>query len=849
MMQYIRELFSKIFILIVQITFLFLILSFRIHDAEAEGVSYWAKAAPEGIAESYLSRGPFLSDPTLMKALDCPNDKGPCSGPLNFNTLIEKRVGILTAKLPGNNPFNSPRMAVVTKTVKSDLQEIRFTRSAPDKQLSLNFITDKHSRVQLVGIVNRMDRQFIQSRRESACGEISVIYRFYYNIDDGKQESRLPVTLNLVFPAGKDEADCTTMANRWLKAIMASPKKSSTSVSSMAGLLFQEGAGPLENLIGENIHRLELNMQAYRRPADDDPSDFGTEATYLIRVFRWDPIQKVFVSSELPNQIDRKIFLCGTDDSTAYCDEKKKRRLAFVKLIQDPATVGAIDLGIWNVDSKFLTKRAISVSPGGSHRSENQPYWNSPNPIEQVISDAELQVAIENAKAAKIELKYINTVQDFRTRLNDGTCTGCHQTRAIAGFHFPGSDQPDTNPVNSVLLAGSPHFYGDQPRRLKIIKQIAKGQFPKPGELAPGYSARPEKEFRSALEGTQLIGGWGGACLIEAYRWTSKRKWDCRAGLQCQQVFESDNDPGIGICVPPSRWMEVGDPLQRGKVVTRSFGRDLYKRTYPRPDPEPDIRKRDTRIPDSALPKRPLELENNSYYGGHQEFYWGTRPSEAAECKHHPTILKCHEIRRDFLTGGFPSGSLRLSECRNLDVHNEATCALVASSGFNACIDAIAGVGKKRQHEYTIERCFKYFTSFSGERACSYANPCRDDYICVQPMKYGKTTYQNRLERLMFAPEFKPRNDPDDPNDTEGTYFRDITGRLYDPGAFGQKRPDKVWAESNDKRGICIPPYFVFQFRSDGHPAPPPPEGEPKIKSHFPFIGERKYSPAAQYYQ
>jgi hypothetical protein len=25
---------------------------------------------------------------------------------------------------------------------------------------------------------------------------------------------------------------------------------------------------------------------------------------------------------------------------------------------------------------------------------------------------------------------------------------------------------------------------------------------------------------------------------------------------------------------------------------------------------------------------------------------------------------------------------------------------------------------------------------------------------------------------------------------------------------------------AGDQRGICIPPYFVFQFRSDGHPAP-----------------------------
>ena len=33
------------------------------------------------------------------------------------------------------------------------------------------------------------------------CGEVSLVYRFSYSIRDGKQVSRLPVTLNMVFPA------------------------------------------------------------------------------------------------------------------------------------------------------------------------------------------------------------------------------------------------------------------------------------------------------------------------------------------------------------------------------------------------------------------------------------------------------------------------------------------------------------------------------------------------------------------------------------------------------------------------------------------------------------------------
>ena len=47
-------------------------------------------------------------------------------------------------------------------------------------------------------------------------------------------------------------------------------------------------------------------------------------------------------------------------------------------------------------------------------------------------------------------------------------------------------------------------------------------------------------------------------------------------------------------------------------------------------------------------------------------------------------------------------------------------------------------------------------------------------------------------------------------------------GEKYSPANFGQAAPDLAWMKRNDRRGICIPPYFVFQFRVDGHPKPAP---------------------------
>jgi hypothetical protein len=598
--------------------------------------------------------------------------------------------------------------------------------------------------------------------------------------------------MNIVFPAAAGELDCRTAAQRWLSVIEG---KKGRTPAQYAEDLVNPSSGPLSHLIGRNIDRLELNMQSYRKPASEDPSNFGTEATYLIRVFRWNSKNERFEAVELPNQIDRNALLCEPSDPPAFCAFKDSNRKRLVDYLQQPHVVASVDNGTLELPAKLgiLSRRAVSISPGGSHRSANQPYWNSQSPEQQIISDQEIAKALARAKQAGINLSYIESPQDFRTRLNDSTCTGCHQTRAIAGFHFPGPDRQGTPAVNAVLLGGSPHFYGDQPRRLDVVKAIAKsknGKLPA-SVLATSYAARPNSHYESALQGTQLVGGWGGACLMPEEMKHSERKWECRAGLPCVQLFASGNDPGAGTCVPYGR-TEIGDAMQRGVVTTAAFGFDHYRRVAPEP-----ITK-DTRIPVSALPGNPPP--GNSYAASHQEFYEGEDPANASACQTKPPDPKCYDIRRDSLTGGFPAGMLRLSECVGLP--NEATCGLLASSGFNSCITNIGA-----DSNYDVGICFNYFTSFGGIRACNVSNPCRDDYICVRPMEYSTNTYGDRLHRLQVD-----------------AYFRQVTKRDYDENDYGQKRPDNDWVARSDRRGLCIPPYFVFQFRSDGHPAPPLPK-------------------------
>jgi hypothetical protein len=702
----------------------------------------------------------------------------------------------------GGNPFNLKIAAQIPKLIEQDLKDLAAQDTdVGEHQIKKLFLTDDDSRLELVGVINRMDRQFIKdtseglTRDQLACGEISLIYRFGYSLKDRDQKSRLPVTLNMIFPALPSDTKggtitCQMMAQRWLNAIprlyAINDANAAAKVKKLASDLLDPKIGPLAFIAGRDMLRLELNIQAYRKPAEI-VKDFGTEAAYVIRVFKWLPNKGYFDADFMRNQIDRDKVLCDPKkpDECAANEQRRKRLVAF---LSQPDTIQSLDWGTLEIDYNMnvLAKRGISISPGGSHRSNNQPYWNASAAGEQIISDDEIDKALGIAAKNKIQFSFIKSKEDFRARLNESTCTGCHQTRAIAGFHFPGADRPGTSAANSVLLPGSPQFYGDQPRRLEILNKIAGGHRPIQYELASGYAARPMNRFRSALTGTQLIGGWGGACLVDAVRNASQRQWTCQDDLDCVQLFHSRNDPGMGTCVPAAN-KQIGDALQQGHIMTTAFGQDHYTRTAPN-----KTKGDDTLIPASALPSNPPV--QNSYYGAHQEFHEGN-----------PSSTDKDELR-DAKTGGFPSGMLRLSECRELPDH--ATCGLIASTGFNTCITKLGTNEEVDSQKYSIDICFTHFTSYAGLRACDAGAPCRDDYICVKPMGYRPDTAQSAYEKRRQAL-------------LASKFFKIINGENYDPSRYyGQSMPDAAWVSRNDQRGLCIPPYFVFQFRADGHPGP-----------------------------
>jgi hypothetical protein len=147
-------------------------------------------------------------------------------------------------------------------------------------------------------------------------------------------------------------------------------------------------------------------------------------------------------------------------------------------------------------------------------------------------------------------LQNVRSVGGFQRRLNDITCSGCHQTRGIGGFHFPGVDWMAAKPSNSASVPASPLFFGDQIRRRDILAALRDGKRP---DFSSGFSGRPQTRGSMELAGTEYSDGWGAQCYRQHAKVTdndpSFRSWTCAKGLACE-VAEPNR---MGMCFVKSR--------------------------------------------------------------------------------------------------------------------------------------------------------------------------------------------------------------------------------------------------------------------------------------------------------
>ena len=391
-------------------------------------------------------------------------------------------------------------------------------------------LKSRDTRFVLAGIVNRMDRAYVS---EEACGEIRLIYRlvrFESKPEGGKTATRLPMTFNLVMKArdarqtdanGKP-VTCAEVARRWLDN------------------------GDWQGLIGGGFHpydamldRIETNIQVSIAPKSA-LHDFRSD--YLLKVFKYDAATKTFEESTLENQIDRDRIFADND-----------LRRDFKAWLLAPDHLREFDRGTVLIPEKFLAKAAVVPTPAGLDASALQPEFGmmqGEGNSDPVFSDSDVVGALKQA-AARGDMQNIRSVAGFQRRLNDVTCAGCHQTRGIGGFHFPGVDWLADKPSNSTIVPASPHFLGDQLRRRDILTAFAAGQRP---DFSRGFASRPQARGSQELAGTEYQDGWGAHCSLQnAGSGTPDKSftsWSCAKGLTCQAAAASRR---IGMCFIKTR--------------------------------------------------------------------------------------------------------------------------------------------------------------------------------------------------------------------------------------------------------------------------------------------------------
>jgi hypothetical protein len=377
------------------------------------------------------------------------------------------------------------------------------------------------TRFVLAGIVNRMDRTYVA---EANCGEIRLIYRLTRinkAAGDAAAPPRLPMTLNLVLKAKAEGSTiaCSDIANRWLGGTLSAKDS------------------PLDLIGYENIDRIETNLQIAHAPKSSI-RDFRTD--YLLKVFRYDRGARVFAEAPMENQIDRARLLA---------DDSLKRE--FRAWLLDPVNLAAFDRGTALIPEKFLASGAIAPTPVGFDPSGLEPEFGLVQGEGAVFGEADVVAALRKAAEAGVKLQNIRSPAGFERRLNDVTCAGCHQTRGIGGFHFPGVDWMADKPSNTTVVPASPHFFGDQIRRRDILASLRDGKTP---DYSRGFASRPQLRGSTELAGTNYYDGWGGHCYVQgkpaAGNDASFRDWTCAESLSCQTAGKISR---IGMCFVKSR--------------------------------------------------------------------------------------------------------------------------------------------------------------------------------------------------------------------------------------------------------------------------------------------------------
>ncbi len=375
------------------------------------------------------------------------------------------------------------------------------------------WLTGRDARFELVGFVPRLDRAFAE---QGTCGELRLVYRLALT-RPGRPGTRLPMTLSVIMVPRGDAAACAGLA----KALLALPAAGSARVTAIADILRVHAAAP---------RRVEVNLQNLHGPAT--PRDGEDHAEYLLRSF----------DVTATGATERPLLDTPAEDLAA---DQRKELAAFIHEHFDD-----VDRGTLVLPTRFLAVRAISVSPRGLARTRNRPFATL------FGKDADVLFADLPYASARIA----RSPRALLRRLDQGTCQGCHQSRAVAGFHLLGEERSGAT-FNALAVGHSNHLGAELAWREGFV-----------GALAHGEKYEVPRPF--AERATEGPGAHGERCGLGELGFAS---FACAAGLACKD----DRHDELGACAPTDGNHE-GDACERANVDVRPGASGDHLRPEPR---------------------------------------------------------------------------------------------------------------------------------------------------------------------------------------------------------------------------------------------------------------------------
>jgi len=523
----------------------------------------------------------------------------------------------------------------------------RFPAGNVGRRMDTRWLRSSDAHIRLAGVVQRIDRRDLHAT--PTCGEVRFLYRLAYALEtDGGATvgSRLPVHFNVVFVP--NETDCQAWARRW-----AAP-------ATVDGVLDPTGL---------RFDRIEVNIQAVRFPAGFE-TEFGGQAAYLLEVLELDTVDSTVTVRRQPLESTPDVARLRSDPTL---------RADLTAWIADH--IDDIDQGTYLLPERFLADRAVSWSTLGVNRLVNRPFSALYPPDGR-----------DGLPTPSAQHRQVASVAGLIDRLDNGTCTGCHQAGTSAGFHLLGPDDPGLSGVTNRLAQPlSPHLTEERLRRRAKTRDLANGHTPDPfrdHSLAPTFGMKGYIDVRANQP-----------CLPEAHRshLAAGAQWRCSQATGPTTCRVVAHDPLVAVnwgqCTPDSPdGLRAGMACRSAEVTSRVLTRRYTSALFGQHG-----------YADKVVQQQRFELPEDKTFS-----------ADTYNCR--PPLLgvplgrayrRCTAEERTLEQVVTESGGL-----------TPDICGVVGGSKFDKCV------------EEDFHGCMDQIVGRGMVAACDAHHPCREDHVC-----------------------------------------------------------------------------------------------------------------------